>query len=282
MDNTDELGKSGMAQRPKTYHQVLGIIAALAAISFVNVLLERIIQPSSLVFIYLIATIVSAFFFGTWAAIGASLGGLLIYDFLFVEPRYEFAMYHTQDIYNVTVYFVMALIVIQLIRIVQRQNLIVQFRLDRAGYVEDMSRDFLTMMPIEKTTESARELIGEQALDAIGKIIIRHTKKIIDVPMFVSFHNKSGPLKVRAKSGEDFEIRNEDLELACRAMREGDILGSGPGTVFSFIPLKSLSRVVGVAAIQCDYRKLTEEQQSLLRSLSNLASMVAEKWLPDS
>jgi len=27
---------------------------------------------------------------------------------------------------------------------------------------------------------------------------------------------------------------------------------------------------------------LTEEQQSLLRSLSNLASMVAEKWLPDS
>ena len=280
MDSSDE---QTLSKKPEIYQQILISILALAAISFVNIVLETIIQPSSLVFIYLIATIMSASFFGTWPAVLTSLGGLLIYDFLFVEPKYKFSMYHTQDIYNVTVFFIVALIIIELIKIVQRQNLIVRFRLDRAGFVEDMSRDFLIITPIDKTPEHA-EAFRDQALEVIGRIIIKHTKKIVDVPMFVSFQNKSGPLQVSAKSDEIIEVQKKDLDRAYGAIKEGEIVGStspGSKSSFSFVPLTSHDLGIGVLGIQYDYKKLSPEQQSLLKALTNQASMAAERWMTD-
>lgn len=285
MENQDDAVNSGSGivpgEKPKTYQQILITVLVLAAISVVNILLENIIQPSSLVFIYLIATIMSAFWFGTWPAIVTSLGGLLIYDFLFVEPRYQFSMYHTQDVYNVSVYFVVAIIVIELIKTVQKQNLIVQFRLDRAAFVEEMSRDFLVMTPME-LKERPEGALREDALNVIGKIIIRHTKKILDVPVFVSFRQTNTPLAARVRSEAGLEVGQADLDCAYRAISGGVVTGAGaePGakTAFFFIPLKSHELAIGAVGIQYDYRKLSPEQQSLLRALTNLASMVAERW----
>lgn len=271
-------------KKPKLYQQFLITILILAVISVINILLERIIQPSSLVFIYLIATIISASFFGTWPAILTSLAGLLVYEFLFTEPKFKFSMYHAQDIYNVTVFFIVAIIVIKLIKTVQSQNLIVQFRLDRASFVEDMSRDFLIMTPIENLPEDERtKLIKENAINAIGKIIVKHTRKIIDVPAFVSFRHKNGPLKIGIKSDVDLEIKKEDLHCANWVISEGKVSGSGidpdSKTRFFFIPLNSHEQTIGVLGVQYDYKKLSPEQQSLLRSLSNFASMAAERWI---
>jgi two-component system sensor histidine kinase KdpD len=268
-------------KKPKTYQQVFIAVAMLAAISVINLFLERIIQPSSLVFIYLIATTVSAFWLGTWPAIITSAAGLLVYEFLFTEPKFSFLMHHAQDVYNVTVYFVVAVIIIALIRTVQKQNLIVRYRLDRAAFVEDMSRDFLVMTPLE-LKEKPGESIREKALDVIGRIIITHTRKILDVPVFVAFRQANAPLAARVKSEPGLEIGQVDLDCAYRAISGGVVTGAGaePGakTAFFFIPLKSHELAIGAVGIHYDYRKLSAEQQSLLRALTNLASMVAERW----
>ncbi len=288
MDNSDNAGhpESGTVpkERPKIYQQILITILVLAAISVINLFLEKIIQPSSLVFIYLIAATVSAFYFGTWPAILTSVAGLLVYEFLFTEPKFSFLMHHAQDIYNVTVYFVVAIIVIELIKTVQKQNLIVRFRLDRAGFVEDMSRDFLVMTPIE-FREKPGGTIRDDALNVIGKIIIKHTNRILDVPVFVSFRQASAPLEARVKSEAGLEIGQADLDCAYRAISNGEVSGAGvepeAKTRFFFIPLKSHELAIGAVGIQYDYRRLSPEQQSLLRALSNLASMVAERWMAE-
>lgn len=288
MDNRSDAdnSESGIVpkEKPGTYQQILVTVLVLAAISVINFFLERIIQPSSLVFIYLIATTVSAFWFGTWPAILTSAAGLLVYEFLFTEPKFSFLMYHAQDVYNVAVYFIVAVILIELIRTVQKQNLIVQFRLDRAAFVEDMSRDFLVMTPIE-LKEKPAEAIRDNALNVIGRIIIRHTKKILDVPVFVSFRQENTPLAARVKSDPGVEVGQQDLDCAYRAISGGEVTGAGAErdarTGFFFIPLKSHELAIGAVGIQYDYRKLSPEQQSLLRALTNLASMVAERWMAE-
>jgi len=271
-------------ERPELYEKILIIAGMLVVITVVNLFLENFIQPSSLVFVYLIATIASAFFFGPWPSILISFGGLLIFDFFFTAPKYKFSMHHIQDVYNVTVFFFTALIIIALIKRVQRQNLIVQFRLDRASMIEEMSRELLLLTPFAQAPEiEAEESVRANALNVIGNIIIKYTKKIMNVPVFVSVKEKEGQLQVLAKSDPRLEISKDDLNSARWAFSEGQITGAGISrdlnTSYFFVPLKSHEQIIGVLAIQYDYKKLSEEQQMLLRALSNLASMVAERWL---
>jgi two-component system sensor histidine kinase KdpD len=70
----------------------LPAIAVTAALLVMATVLVAVLQgvvgvpnPSAA---YLLAVLVSAASFGTWAGIGASLGAFLLYDFLFIEPRY--------------------------------------------------------------------------------------------------------------------------------------------------------------------------------------------------
>jgi len=269
--------------RPKLYQQIIITVLMLAVISVINYFLEKIIQPSSLVFIYLIATIISASLFGTWPAILTSFAGLLVYEFLFTAPKFNFYMYHAQDVYNVTVFFFTAMIIIALIKRVQKQNLIVQFRLDRASMIEEMSRELLLLTPIAQVPEiEAEDSVRANALKVIGNIIIKYTKKIMNVPVFVSLKKKEGQLQVLTKSDPHLDIGKDDLNSARWAFSEGQITGAGisrdMNTRYFFVPLKSHEQIIGVLAIQYDFKQLSEEQQILLRALSNLASMVAERW----
>ena len=67
---------------PKEYAVTLGMVAAVTAI---NLVLEAFVDARSLVFIYLIATIASALFFGTVPSLIASVASLLTFDYLFVD-----------------------------------------------------------------------------------------------------------------------------------------------------------------------------------------------------
>ena len=64
------------------------LIVALMMIltTAINIFLEYIIQPSSLVFGYLVPTIAGAIYFGTWAAVLSFTAGFFIFNFGFVEP----------------------------------------------------------------------------------------------------------------------------------------------------------------------------------------------------
>jgi len=132
---------------PKDY---LLTVLMVVGITLLNLFLQHFINPMSLVYIYLIATITSALLFGTGPSLFSSVISLLTFDFFFTEPRYSFTMYHPHDIINVVVFLLTSIIIGQLVKITRSQNLLLQLRIRRITLIEEMSKEFLALPPVEQ------------------------------------------------------------------------------------------------------------------------------------
>jgi two-component system sensor histidine kinase KdpD len=257
----------------------------LTLTTVLNVFLAQIIHPSSLVFVYLVPTIVSAIYLGNWAAVLSFTCGFLIFNFFYVEPYYSLHISNPQDIYNVTVYFTIAALITYLINLIRRQNTFLKDRLDRVSLIEDMSRDFLFMIPMEKPSvnQTLPEPLRTRVLSQLGNLALKYAKMVLNVPAFVFFREEDGSLKVWAKSSVDLEIMEKEKAAATWTLNNGEVSGAGTHTYsdtpFYFIPLKSIDEIIGVLGILCDSKDLFPEQRRLLGTISNLTTIVAARWM---
>jgi len=272
-------------ERFKGLKQFLFILALLALTTILNVFLAQIIHPSSLVFVYLVPTIASAIYLGNWAAVLSFTCGFLIFNFFYVEPYYSLHISKPQDIYNVTVYFTIAALITYLINLVRRQNSFLKDRLDRVSLIEDMSRDFLSMIPMEKPSlnQNLPGSLRTRVLSQLGNLALKYVKMVLNVPAFVFFREEDGSLKVWAKSSVDIEITEKENAAATWTLNNGEVSGAGTNAYsdmpFYFIPLKSIDEIIGVLGILCDSKDLFPEQRRLLGTISNLTTIVAARWM---
>jgi len=263
------------------------------AVTLVNALLQGFIEPSSFVYLYLIATITSALLYGIGPSVYASFLSLMIFDFLFTSPRYTLSMNDAKEIVNVLVFLFTAVIVGQLVKVVKRQNLALQFRLERVTLIEEMSKEYLQLPPLEQLVGGLASFSGETIntvallrttiLSDISILTIKYVQKVIDVPCFVSFKEKGGDLQVWAKSNPEEEISANDMAVAKWTSIHGKISGAGTETLpsirYFFFPIKSQEETIGMIGIKSDYKNLLPEQRRILGTISNLTSLTAERWV---
>ena len=265
--------------------QFLIILAMLALTTIVNIFLKYFIQPSSLVFVYLVPAIAGAIYFGVWASVLSFVVGFLIFNFGFVEPYYTLHISNPQDIYNVIVYFTVAGLITYLINVVRRQNAFLKSRLEHVSFIEDMSRDLLLLMPLEQSssTQNLADSLRTRIFSQLGQLALEYTKTILNVPAVIFFREEDGSLKIWAKSSAELEITKEDSAAATFTLSNGDVCGAGTYThsdnQFYFIPLKSLVETIGVLGISYNSKDLFPEQRHLLEAISNLTTMVAVSWM---
>jgi two-component system sensor histidine kinase KdpD len=263
------------------------------AVTLLNLFLQKFVNPMSLVYIYLIATIASGLLFGTGPSVFSSVISLLTFDFLFVEPKYSFTMYHPHDIINVVVFFLTSIIIGQLVKITKRQNLVLQLRIKRITLIEEMSKEFLMLPPVEQFVgglvqnssewKNVLTLFRTTVLDHISHIAIKYLSKIIDAPSFVLFSGKEGRLQVWARSNAEIDLTTNELAVAEWTYSHGEPAGAGTQTLTSikafFIPMKSLEETIGVIGIQYDFKDLLFDQRRLLGVISNLSALAAARWV---
>lgn len=202
-----------------------------------------------------------------------------------MEPYYSLHISKPQDIYNVTVYFTIAALITYLINLVRRQNTFLKDRLDRVSLIEDMSRDFLSMLPMEKASlnQNLPGSLRTRVLSHLGNLALKYAKMVLNVPAFVFFREEDGGLKVWAKSSIDVEITEKEKAAATWTLNNGEVSGAGTHTYsdtpFYFIPFKSIDENIGVLGILCDSKDLFPEQRRLFGTISNLTTIVAARWM---
>ncbi|MGD0020677.1 MAG: DUF4118 domain-containing protein [Smithellaceae bacterium] len=272
------------------YLMTLGMIAI---ITMVNAVLQNFVDPSSLVYIYLIATIVSALLFGVWPSIFTSIFSLLTFDFFFTAPKYSFSMNDPKEIINLLVFLFTAIIVGQLVKVVKKQNVALQLRLERVVLIEEMSKEFLILPPLEQLVEGlatfSQETMNTLAflrttiLNDISNLTVKYVQKVINVPCFVLFKAKGGDLQLWSRSSPDLEINQNDLAVAHWSFSHGEISGAGtetlPSIPYSFLPIKSQEETIGVVGIKYEFKNLLPEQRRILGTISNLTSLAASRWV---
>jgi two-component system sensor histidine kinase KdpD len=263
------------AFNPKDY---LLTLLMVAGVTLLNLLLERFINPMSLVYIYLIATIASALFFGIGPSLFSSVISLLTFDFFFTEPRYSFTMYHPHDIINLVVFLLTSIIIGQLVKITKSQNLLLQLRIRRITLIEEMSKEFLMLPPVEqfvgglvqnsKEWENILTLFRTTVLDHISHIAIKYLSRITDAPSFVLFSRKDGRLQVWARSQPDIDLTPNEMAVAEWTYTHGEPAGAGTQTLTNikvfFTPMKSLDEMIGVIGVQYDFKDLLLDQRRQL------------------
>jgi two-component system sensor histidine kinase KdpD len=275
---------------PKEYLLTAGMVAV---VTLVNLLLQKVIDPVSLVFLYLIATIASALRFGRGPSLFASVLSLLTFDFFFTEPRYTLSMYHAKDIVNVVVFFFTSLAVGQLTRLTKVQDYALRLRLQRITLVEEMSKEFLKLPPVEQLiggfAQHAEEwkgvlpLLRTTMLDDISHIIVKYVAKVVDAPSFVLFSGQDGKLRVWAKTGSVGELSPHEMAVAEWVFAHGEQAGAGTQTLANvkacFIPMRSEGDVVGLIGIEYEYKNLLADQRRLLGAIANLSALGAIRWV---
>jgi two-component system sensor histidine kinase KdpD len=278
------------ALNPKEY---LFTILMILVVTLLNFFLEGFVNRMSLVYIYLIVTIAAAVFFGTGPSLFSSVLSLLTFDFFFTEPRYSFTMYHPHDIINVLVFFLTSIIVGQLTKITKRQNLLLQLRVRRVTLVEEMSKEFLMLPPVEQLVgglvqstdqwKNILTLFRTTVLDHISHIATKYLSRIIDAPSFVLFSGKDGRLQVWARSKTGMDLTSHEMAVAEWTYAHGEPAGAGTQTLTDvgvfFIPMKSLDEIIGVVGIQYDFKNLLLDQRRLLGVISNLSALAAARWV---
>jgi len=274
---------------PEDYLITLGMVALVTAL---NVLLQTFVRPSSLVFIYLIASIAAALRFGMGASLFSSVVSLLTFDFFFVEPRYSFSMYHTYDIVNVFVFFFTSVVVGQLAKTAKGQNLALQLRLRRMTLVEEMSKEFLMMPPVEqliggfmadaKEWKSVLPVLRTTVLDDLSHITTRYISKVVDTPSFVIFRGSGERLQVWAKSRAESDLGPHEMAVAEWSFAHGELAGAGTDTLSNvkvfFMPMKVSEQTVGVIGVECEFKNLLLDQRRLLAAISSLSALATARW----
>jgi two-component system sensor histidine kinase KdpD len=296
---TPTMGKKEEDPKPPPKHVVFKLsyylmaLCMIALITLVNMVLQRVVDPSSLVYIYLIAISVSALLFGMWPSIFASIISLLTYDFFFTIPIYSFSVNDPKEIVNVLVFLFTAIIIGQLVKIVRKQNIALHLRLERVVLIEEMSKEFLTLPQLEQLVEGlatfSQETMNTLAflrttiINDISNITIKYVQKVINVPCFVLFKEKKGDLQLWSKSSPDLEINQNDLAVANWTFSHGEIAGAGtetlPSIPYCFLPIKSQDEILGVVGIKYAFKNLLPEQRRILGTISNLSSLVVARWV---
>jgi two-component system sensor histidine kinase KdpD len=268
-------------------------LVMIAIITLANAVLQNFVDPSSLVYVYLIATIVSALLFGIWPSIFTSIFSLLTYDFFFTVPKYSFLMKDPKEIINLLVFLFTAIIVGQLVKVVKKQNIALQVRLERVVLIEEMSKEFLILPPLEQLVEGLATFSQETMntltflrttiLNDISNLTIKYVQKVINVPCFVLFRVKEGDLQLWSRSSPDLEISQNDMAVAHWSFSHGEISGAGtetlPSIPYCFLPVKSQEETIGVVGIKYEFKNLLPEQRRILGTISNLTSLAASRWV---
>jgi two-component system sensor histidine kinase KdpD len=84
---------------------------ALAAATIAVAILEHGLNLVDASSVYLLAVVLMAVFFGVGPAIGAALGGFVIYDFLFIEPRFTLTVDDPREWLNLILLLVVGIVV---------------------------------------------------------------------------------------------------------------------------------------------------------------------------
>lgn len=88
--------------------QIAAMVAGVAAMSALIALIEAAIEIPNLLIVYLLVVVFCAVTWGWWSALGAAILAFLLYDFLFVDPRFTFTVHDPEEWVALLIFLVVA------------------------------------------------------------------------------------------------------------------------------------------------------------------------------
>ncbi|HQR70243.1 MAG TPA: DUF4118 domain-containing protein [Burkholderiaceae bacterium] len=236
--------------------------AALAAATAVSALIEDYIHPPHLVMVYMAAVVVIAYRAGRVAALASVAGCILLYDFIFVPPRWSLKPTDPQYWLSFLVMLLVGAIISDLAARSREQALKAEARARRAQALNDVANE-LALARDASVVQAALVNAIERAL-GIGATVLLGTHGTLRGTMGV------GRLQV-------------DLRTALSAMAHGKEMGAGTerpaGEDLLYMPmLGSAGESLGVVVVEpLPTDQSGSEDSAFLRALVGQGTIALER-----
>ena len=256
----------------------LKALAVVAVATLVCSFMTGRFESTNIVMVYLLGTVLVAARFGRGPAVMAAVLSVCLFDFMFVPPKYSFAVSDTQYVITFAVMLTTAFLISHLAARGKRQASVARQRERRAAELYALSR----------------ELARRRTIDEIARFLVRHVLASIEGEAAVLLPDADGKIQDpehfcdrgaprTAASTNRYPVPGNDLGIAQWAYDHKKKAGLNTDTLASatamYLPLSALKRNIGVLGLRpTDPRQLQiPEQMGLVEALINQAAVAMER-----
>jgi two-component system, OmpR family, sensor histidine kinase KdpD len=225
-------------------------------------------SPTTIIMIYLLSVVVSAFYLGLGPAILVSILGVLVFDFFIIPPYLTFAVADTEYVFTFIVLLVIGIVVSYLTSRVRRQSRVARQRESETATLYALSRNLAATIGLQATIRAIISSVKE----TFGR----------DVVVFLPDAQNKETLKPHAENPNLIIDKNE-VAAAVWSFQHQKTVGQGtdtlPNAKARYLPLNTARGAVGVMAlwVSATTTQLTMEQTRLLEAFADLAAVAVER-----
>ncbi len=244
-----------------------GIVCAIVAVAtFVSFSVEGIAGYSSVSLIYLLSVVLAGIILSRWPVLLTAALSALLWNFLFIPPKYTFLIFKPYDAMMFAMYFVIALVMGRITSRMREREKAEKKQEERVNILYQLTRTIAV-------TREAHQAIGN-ALSQLEKILNVQSSVFLTDPRGRADFEKPG-IGVLSLSGKEKSVATWTFQKRQPAGRFTDTL---PEAENFYLPLVSMDKTVGVLAIRPVQAQVWGlDQRSLVDSFASLMTVILEK-----
>jgi two-component system sensor histidine kinase KdpD len=212
------------------------VLAACTAVAWGFDLLG--FEETNLVMVYLLGVVVVAAWFGHWPSALASVLVVLLFDLLFIEPRFAVTVHDTQYFVTFGVMIGVGLFASTLTARLRRQTLVSRRNERRTEALYRFSRQLSGLADAKRLVEQAEQTVSE----------------VLDGYAIIFLPDEQGKVRPMIGHAPSFAASAAEFAAAQWVLDRGQPAGLGtdtlPGAQALYLPLATPDRVVGALALQ--------------------------------
>jgi two-component system sensor histidine kinase KdpD len=243
--------------------------AATAVACAIGLVSEPLLGAANLTLWFLLSVLAVAFRLGTAPAITTAVLGAVFYDFFFIEPRFTFIMSYQQDVVNLVLFVIAAVLMGRLGGQVRGQMQALRKTARRTANLNEFSRRVAGALGREEVLNAIVEHVRATLLADNVVITQPATQKVLPA--------------ARRGIGADYQFTESERAAAQWSWEHGEPAGYATSTMpkarWLFEPLKASNRVVGLLGLsmQPRDRPLSAGQRRLLDAIADQAAVALER-----
>ena len=267
-EKSGALGKpDGQKEAPPNSHvfpigQYAGAAAAIGGAAVMNLLLDELSGPRAPGLVFLLVVVVLALLVGRGPVLLAGALSALTWNFFFLPPRFTFRIQRLDDAVLFGTYFVVAVVLGQLVARIRLQADAERRREERATALYGLTRDL--------AEASSRDEVVWHLVGQLGRVFRASSSVALPKGDALAAH-PDGSLEVSEKEVgvADWAYRNRQAA--------GRFTYNLPGAGALHLPLMTERKVFGVLIVEIPGKELSVGQRELLEAFARQAALVLDK-----
>ncbi len=261
--------EKALPKKKKLIFRPLNYLTSALAVSFVSIIgffLRDVLGQVNLLFLLLLPAILNALLFGRGPSIFAAIISILVFDYVFVEPYYNFAVSDLRYFITYIVYLVIVVVIGNLASNLRHKVEQVRQSESKSTVLYELSRDLVTALSVEQ----------------VLSILVIHVRQIFPCEMAIFLPIDDGGLSVKAAT-PGFVVDSNEMGVANWVWNNGKPAGSGTDTLphawAFYLPMTVTDTVKGVMGFHFENpdRALTPDNRVVLETIAGLGALAIER-----